>query len=106
MTWNYRLCKKYVETSPVTMEKEAEGFDSFSVREVYYTDDGEPYTYTEPLTLNDYESGEEIRGALEMMLKDVTSRPVLDLDTTKMAPWPRPKLRLIRDALVNKIRGH
>lgn len=74
MTWNYRIIK-YRDNS------------GFGLHEVFYDDEGEPWTMTECAvgfgsTLEDGEG--DIINALQMALEDAKERPVLD----EPEEWP------------------
>ena len=64
MTWNYRVCKT------------SEGY--FELRECYYNENGELVNWTNALSLDGYESPEELANALRMMMVDAATRPVVE----------------------------
>lgn len=70
MTWNHRIT-------------EHKGI--YSIREVYYDDDGEPAMWTEPLRLDNGETREEIVGMMVTVLADAIRHPVLNMDELV---WP------------------
>lgn len=67
MSWNYRVC---LDTKQLPV---------FSIREVYYRDDGSVQGWTSiPRDLTG-DSPEEIKADLELILQDTFNRPVLDI---------------------------
>ena len=67
MTWNYRVCR---DTSVLP---------EYSIREVYYREDGSVQGWTSiPRDLTG-ETPEEIKADLELILQDTFNRPVLDI---------------------------
>lgn len=68
MTWNYRLVKLRADT-PLG--------EVFAVCEVYYRPDGTVKAWSEPVTLDGYESPTEILRDLPLMARAL-SEPVLD----------------------------
>jgi len=89
--WNYRICRKSVRS-----EHREHPIYFYGLYEVYYNSDGSIWAVTEnPVgtgcdrfeELGDTEEWaiEEIRGALDKMLK-ATCNPIVDLDTIVYAP--------------------
>ena len=61
MTWNYR----------VVVERDVpSGMDFYSVREVYYTQRGRPNGWTEPVTLTDFQSVDDVLSELSLLFND------------------------------------
>jgi len=68
MTWNYRAIKETCEGETV-----------YQVHECYYDDKGELEGWTENAICAQGETLKELRTDLRMMLRDVTSCPILDM---------------------------
>lgn len=74
MSWNYRLCKE-------TYNKGTEHEEiAFTIREVYYKEDGSISSYTENTASLLAESPEDMKWALEKM-QEALNKEVVDLDT-------------------------
>ena len=74
MSWNYRIVRY----------RDGEGF---GLHEVYYDDDGQPWSMTEEATrfvCHPDEGPEGIKESLAMAMVDARKRPVLDQPET----WP------------------
>lgn len=71
MSWNYRVCRD---------QGQRQGdYVSYSIREVYYDDDGKVLGWTAtPATLLG-DTPEEIKADLELILKDTFDRKILDI---------------------------
>lgn len=80
MTWNFRLVKRADSKSKRVQ---------YGVHEVFYNDQGKPFTMTEDPVDITGESKKETREYLEMILKDISRFPVLDLRRLRWAkpPW-------------------
>lgn len=87
MTWNFRLVK-HTERKPKRVW--------YGVHEVFYTEDGRPWTMTQhPVTID----GESIKDALEyleMIRRDVKRLPILDVRRTK---WAKFSTRIDRKSM-------
>lgn len=74
MSWNYRILKS-----------ESGGETTLALHEVYYNKDGTMGSWTEkPVSLEGYESVEELVDEVGLMATAIASRPVL-----KMAEMPK-----------------
>lgn len=73
MSWNYRLCK---ETYSAGTQDEELGF---TIREVYYNDDGTISSYSENPISPYAHSPEEMKWVLEKMQESL-NKEVVDLD--------------------------
>ena len=74
MSWNYRLCKE-------TLDKGTSYEDEwFSIREVYYKEDGSISSYSEKPANLFSETREDIKWTLEKM-HEALNKEVVDLDT-------------------------
>jgi hypothetical protein len=78
MTWNYRVCK---ETYPEGLLNEE---DYYSIREVYYDDDGKITGVTENAVGVSGYTIDEIKFSLEKM-QLALNKDVVDIDTL----WPK-----------------
>ena len=69
MTWNYRAIKETCEGETI-----------YQVHECYYDDKGELERWTKDPICAQGETLEELRADLSAMLRDVGSRPALDME--------------------------
>ena len=81
--WNYRVCKHFFEYNEESKEiAEKDGEECYSIREVYYNEDGSIWaTSNEPQSPHG-ESFEDLKdGILKMQM--ALDKEVIDLDTIK-----------------------
>lgn len=73
MYWNYRVIK----TPCVGIDGESTWL--YAIHEVYYDEDEKPGSWTmNPMTLNDYDDYDDLKGSLELM-EGAFKKPVLEL---------------------------
>jgi hypothetical protein len=80
MAWNFRLVR-HTERNPKRVW--------YGVHEVFYTDQGQPWTMTQDPVAIDGESVKEVLGYLEMVGQDLKHLPILDANKTRWAKFPR-----------------
>ncbi len=78
MMWNFRLVK-HVELKPKHVW--------YGVHEVFYNDDGKPWTMTKEPVQVDGESAKDVAAYLRSIQHDLKHLPVLDADKIK---WAKP----------------
>lgn len=69
MNWNYRI---------IRTRKDADGHYYFSIHEVFYHENNKKSWTAQPIDLGDFESVENLMGALQDMIEDVKKHPVLE----------------------------
>lgn len=79
--WNYRILEHTVEGKPEVY---------FSLVEVFYNEEGEPWGYTGPISFGWMEMPDEILHSMTMAMRDAMHKPRLkEEDIVKNHPWDR-----------------
>jgi hypothetical protein len=73
MGWNNRVVKRVTQTS------NGKEYVSYGVHEVYYGKDGKESSMTTDSMVGYYDSVEDMIESLELILKDIKTRPIFEV---------------------------